>query len=673
MFNGLCIAFVILLIPLVVEANDSSAPMAQSDTSQVFELGRVFEIVVTAQAIPFPETAMVDTKSMKQHNRETVADAGDLLSGVHLTRVGNRNEQTLTVRGFDMRQVPVLMDGIPVYVPFDGYVDLGRFTTFDLAELRVAKGFSSVLYGPNALGGAVNLVSRRPTGKHEGEVGVGMAEASSGLQTHFNLGSNQNHWFVQAGGSFRHRDAYPLSADFATNPVEDGGVRENSYFSDRKLSMKLGFTPNQEDEYVFGVVDQRGEKGLPPYVGQDPNARIRYWQWPYWDKQSFYFISHTGLGSESFVQTRVYYDTFKNALFSYDDDSYTKQDRRYAFKSYYDDYSFGGSAELGHWLADNNKLNLALHLKGDVHRENNEGEPQREFEDRTFSMAGEDIHHFSEDLHLVAGVSFDVRKTLKAENYDGTSISDFPAETATAWNPQVGLFYSLSPGDGLNLTISRKTRMATIKDRYAYRLNQTIPNPNLQPEQATHFEVAYNSSISTSLHLETALFLSNVEDLMQFVRLSDADGGNTSLEQLQNIGKMRNQGAELSISSDIRTNLTVATSYTYLHRENVSDPTIFLTNTPKHKFFTYLDWQLQPAFTVTASVKFESGRTSTSDGLYGTDNFIRADLKIGLKPFSQKGLRLEMGVNNLFDENYAYDEGFPEAGRQWYSNMNYTY
>lgn len=87
------------------------------------------------------------------------------------TRFGQRNETTVYVRGFDMRQVPIFVGGIPVYTPYDGYADLGRFTTFDVSESQVSKGFTSVLYGSNTLGGAINIVSRRPGGKFEGVAG----------------------------------------------------------------------------------------------------------------------------------------------------------------------------------------------------------------------------------------------------------------------------------------------------------------------------------------------------------------------------------------------------------------------------------------------------------------------------------------------------------------------
>lgn len=70
-----------------------------------------------------------------------VSKALNLLPGVTLTASGPRNESMVSVRGFDLRQVPVYMDGIPVYVPYDGYVDLARFTTFDLAAVDVSKDF----------------------------------------------------------------------------------------------------------------------------------------------------------------------------------------------------------------------------------------------------------------------------------------------------------------------------------------------------------------------------------------------------------------------------------------------------------------------------------------------------------------------------------------------------
>ena len=69
----------------------------------------------------------------------------------------------------------MFLDGVPLYVPYDGYVDFGRFTTFDLARIEVASGAASLLYGPNILGGAINLISRRPERPFEADLRLGIA------------------------------------------------------------------------------------------------------------------------------------------------------------------------------------------------------------------------------------------------------------------------------------------------------------------------------------------------------------------------------------------------------------------------------------------------------------------------------------------------------------------
>jgi iron complex outermembrane recepter protein len=171
---------------------------------EVFELGRVK--VTAEQELPGLGTERVDAEVLREENRETVAEALDRVPGVTLNNFGPRNEQAVYVRGFDRRQVPVFIDGIPIYVPYDGYVDLGRFTTYDLAEIDIDKSFSSVLYGSNTLGGAINLISRRPHRALEGELGGGYTRgeisASDGARGWINLGTNQGHWYAQFSGSY---------------------------------------------------------------------------------------------------------------------------------------------------------------------------------------------------------------------------------------------------------------------------------------------------------------------------------------------------------------------------------------------------------------------------------------------------------------------------------------
>ncbi len=335
----------------------------------------------------------ISAEELRDFDRNTVADAVNLLPGVTSAVTGARNEQTIYMRGFDLKHVPIFLDGIPIYVPYDGYPDLARFTTFDLSEIIVSKGFTSVLYGPNTMGGAINMVSRRPEKAFEGNAGAGYGSGNS-YNGFINLGTNQNSWYVQTGASYQSSDYFNLSDDFKPAAAEDGSHRENSYQRDEKVNIKVGFTPNKDDEYAFSYIYQHGVKGTPPYAGTDPDERARYWKWPYWDKQSYYFTSKTDFDGKAYLKTRAFYDIFKNSLWSYDDDTYTTISRPYAFRSHYDDYTDGGSLEVGTAAIADHLLKLALHYKLDVHKEQNDNDPVQAFRDQMLS-AGTGRHHHS--------------------------------------------------------------------------------------------------------------------------------------------------------------------------------------------------------------------------------------------------------------------------------------
>jgi len=111
--------------------------------------------VVVVSGKPSLVGTTIHTQQFQQFSQTDISHALDLLPGVSLTAVGPRNESAVYVRGFDLRSTTLLLDGIPIYEPYDGYVDMGRFTTFDLAEITVSKDYTSLLYGPNAVGGAI--------------------------------------------------------------------------------------------------------------------------------------------------------------------------------------------------------------------------------------------------------------------------------------------------------------------------------------------------------------------------------------------------------------------------------------------------------------------------------------------------------------------------------------
>ena len=518
-----------------------------------------------------------------------------------------------------------------------------------MAEVNVAKGFSSVTYGPNTLGGAINLVSRRPQQKFEFDGRAGLL-SGQGHRLNLNLGTNLGKFYVQGSASQLKQDTYPLSKDFTPQPQEDGGNRENAYRNDRKYSLKVGF-------------NQQGTKGTPPYVGSDSKQTTRFWQWPYWNKESLYFISRTALSATSYLKVRLFYDKFTNLLSAFDDNTYTIQKKGSSFNSYYNDDTKGGSLEYGNRLAERHNVKASFHYKQDRHRENNAGEPVRTFIDETLSLGVEDVYRLNSKLSIVPGVSFNNRKSLRAENYESTTktISPFAGNNSQAFNAQAGLFYSPTTQRQLSITIAEKTRFATIKDRYSYRMGAAIPNPDLKAESALHLEAAYADQLSQHLNLQASLFYSNLNNAIQ--QVNNVQPG---VYQFQNTGRAEFYGGDISIKVPISTAFQTGVQYSYIHRQNLSNPDLKFVDVPDNKVFVYAQAQFLRRAALVANVEYDSERYSTS---YGTQaaGFMVANAKGTVK--LQRYVSLEGGVNNIFDRNYALAEGFPEPGRNFFVNL----
>lgn len=121
--------------------------------AEVFKLG-VIEVGLNSDGKSDSNVAVVDSNEMQKNEANRVTDVAKFTPGVYYDAgVGKRNETNFIIRGFKSTQIPIYMDGIPIYVPYDANMDLGRFVTGDLSKVIISKGASSVLYGPNALGG----------------------------------------------------------------------------------------------------------------------------------------------------------------------------------------------------------------------------------------------------------------------------------------------------------------------------------------------------------------------------------------------------------------------------------------------------------------------------------------------------------------------------------------
>lgn len=641
-----------------------------------FDLG-VIEVTGKPLAeLEYPVVDRLSSSDLRRHERYDVAEAVNLLPGVTVQNVGGRSERLIFIRGFNSRQVPLFIDGIPVYVPYDGNIDLSRMATFDLAEIRVTKGFTSVLYGPNTLGGSINLVSRRPVQSLEGNLSAGIgfdSELDANLyRTDLNLGTNQGLWYAQLGASWLDRSHFRLADNFSPTDAEDGGRRENSAATDYKVSLKLGLTPNATDEYAISYSNQQGEKQTPPYAGTDPGVRARFWRWPEYDKESVYFLSRTVFGADHYLRLRAFYDTFNNTLKSFDDATFTTQDRPFAFTSTYDDYTFGGGAELGLNLFERHLLKTAFSYKRDVHREQDDlSDPWERYEDETLSVGVEDIFTATNRLRLIGGVSYNRQEALRADKKlnDG-SIVPHEVGSDDAVNVQLGAFYEVAEATEVHVTIGRKTRFPTIKDRFSFRLGSALPNPDLRAEESINFEIGVNG-VAGPVGYGAAVFYSQIDDAIENVSLPPTACLRPPCFQLQNVVEQRNRGFEAYLDWDLLHNLMVHLNYTFLDRENVSAPELKPLDTPRHKAFGFVEYAVTDALRLLASLEFNDRRFSSTTGDRVAGSFVVGNLKASYR--TPWDVTAEAGVNNVGDRNYALEEGFPEAGRNYFVNLHYRF
>lgn len=630
-----------------------------------FHLGRI-EVQVTAEAPQLPGAYMIGGAEIAAHRRTIVTGVLSLAPGVTVSRVGARNEGVVYIRGFDMRQTPVYFDGIPVSVPYDGYADLDRFLAHDIGEVHVARGFSSTLYGPNTLGGAVNLVSRQPSEKLHGEVEAGY-ESGRAPGVLASLGARMRKWYLQTSGGWLQREFFPLPGGFRTSPVQPTHQRVNSDRRDARGHFKVGVTPKAGDEYAFGYLRQDARKGQPPYAGADPSVRPRYWRWPHWGKDSLYHIASKSLGRDAYLRVRAYYDSYGNRLESFDDASYTTRLRPTSFVSLYEDYRYGARAELGSRAGARQSLKGSVSWQADAHQEHNLGEPERRFRARTVSAGLEDTVRLGGRTQLLAGLSADRLHVLQAQNFQGGVVSPFPTGGLWAVNPQAGLLHALSPAGRLRFSFASKTRLPTLKDRYSYRMGRSVPNPELREERAGHWEAGYTRSIGSGTLLDAAAFYSAVRGLMQefYVR--------PQVYQLRNLGKAAHAGFELSARTDRLRPVMLHVYYAYLHRKNVSAPGTPLIQTPRHSASAQASASLWRKLFLAGDVRFEKGRWDlTESGRYlKLGGF--AVVNAGVAAPLGRRLELRVGARNLTDRHYYLDEGFPEEGRSLYADLRYRF
>jgi iron complex outermembrane receptor protein len=700
-----------------------------------FNLGLVTVNVSASVSTPSPVADSMDQQEIQNRNAVNVAKALDLLTGVSIQHIAaNRNEAGIMVRGFSTRgQIPFYLDGIPISVPYDGYVDFNRFLTSDIAEVEVARGYASPLLGPNALGGSINLVTEEPVKKVQADALIGTGSGRE-LLSALHLGSRWRHFFILGSLDWLQSDFIPLSGEFPVNQYKNlpditmTDRLNQSDSRDEKFSGRIGWTPRGSDQYVFSYNNQKGKKGVPLYQGPNTAATFKnYWRWPYWNMANEYFHSSTGLGENNSIKFRAFYNQFKNGIDMYSDDTYSVMNTKNAEHSFYDDHTDGAAAEFETRTLSRNAIAASFFFKDDTHRERGIYPGRSPYPlitpdlvDRAqlASIGMQDRVKVSSRLLATAGFSADHLDGLQGQSYNGAltglvpftclaspSNTSFAGCTAHVWNfnPQGSASYALGKSGNLFATVADRGRFPMLKDIYSASLGQGLPNPDLKPEHALSWNIGYSRALGALTLVQGELFRSDLRNAIESVYVTDPGAASAATEycpnsrivgfcsEMANIGKEVHEGVELKIGTMLLRWLNLDVSYSYLNRTIAYDfglvPNVSQLNTsitvlptlPRNKLLASATLRLPRHLLGIISTRYEGGLT-LQDTTYATtsplfrpfpQSFGTTDLGIVMPVW--KGMFLQTGVANVFDRNYYYTAGFPEEGRNWYFNTRYRF
>jgi iron complex outermembrane receptor protein len=428
------------------------------------------------------------------------------------------------------------------------------------------------------------------------------------------LGSRWEHFYIQGTFDWLQRDFIPLPGDFQLNKLQNSYEENMTDSRDEKYSGRIAWTPKGQDQYTFSYINQKGEKNGLQYIGPNENATYnKFWKWPYWNKDSYYFISNTGIGESSSLKFRGFYDQFRNDIAMYDNANYNSMNLKGSENSSYDDHADGASSEFTTRLLPRNTISASIFFKDDRHKSEDiypTGPtyslsvplthpfvtPLQHLRDQQISIGFQDVISPISHLHITVGFSADYMKGMHAETLNkalnvqqAVKCSESPNNTsfsgcmAHTWNvnPQVSASYNLTKADTVFAIFSDRGRFPMLKESYSYGMGSAIPNPDLKPEHSRNWDFGYSHSFARSTLLQVEYFRSDLRNAIQSVYVKDPEyvlnvnaglcPTNTGTKlgycsQNNNIGKEVHEGAEISLRSSPVRRLTFDANYMYLNR-----------------------------------------------------------------------------------------------------------
>jgi outer membrane receptor protein involved in Fe transport len=612
------------------------------------------EVVVTATRterriddVP-ASVSVISAKDISLQNLLKVEDALRNVEGIDFSEGSGGGNGGPSIRGvggsFAGATSVVLVDGMPTDSSISGVVGRGGFNFLaaqDVERMEVVRGPASALYGPNVIGGVVNVIPKRWVGPSGSEV-----EAS--------LGSHDSRSLAAAVGMANEVVDVRLSIfDFRTDgyvaqrELDPDGNKDlkSRAWTDRKWNLNGGIRPSDDQEITFGFQQFRTDTDM---FGGRPNFRVNH-------EGDAYTLGYR----KEFANQNSVKLTYRHAellqFMPWDDQSWNGNMGSYILAAtwYRKSKTDTVEAQSELHLAANNTLVVGASYQTALYEVAWDdklygGNSRTNSAATSTGLFMQDEHRF-DDLTLTVGGRYDWI-AMHGDKQNGTPT--FADSTSGVFNPRLGLRYHFSPASSVYLSAGTAYVPALNWMKSSGGNPMWLDSPNLKPESSTTYEIGANHKLAWA-NLRAALYHTDYTDKISSVPVGAA-------WQYVNIGKTTVDGIELGVDGNLPGGWKPYANYAYtdsIIRKNPSDTTIEGKHTQRiapHKFnlgVVYApssQWEARIGGRYVSSIYFTDANTSN----HRAPDYFVADAKFSVK-LPIPGSEVFVAVNNLFDKKYV--------------------
>lgn len=524
--------------------------------------------------------------------------SGDAAGQVNMRGVGQGNK------------VLFMIDGQPQWAGIFGHSLPDTYVANGVERVEVVRGPSSLLYGSNAMGGSVNIVTRKPA-----EDGVsGRAHAMWGYyytqKYGLDVGFKEGKW----------------SGVVAATYDRSNGSRANSDFWLSNQFARLEYAPSSQWAVGANVNMAQSRAENPGAVDQ---PLIDMWTRIFRGTASFY-VKNNYENSRGGIQ--AYYNWGRHKI----DDGYSAlggSPRDYLFRS--TDYNWGVTAYQTVKPWKGNDLSLGVDFKqwgGHSWNEMKNGAPDEEIIDR---------HEDEMAAYLMMQQSF---------LYDVVSVNagirwEHGSQYGNEWIPQAGFILKPFLGNSVKFSFGKGFRSPNLRELYLY----AAANPDLKPEYMYNYEVELRQKLMNSkLDMGLTMFFIDGRDMIQTVMVSGRPHN-------MNTGSFINKGIEFDAAYAIDSRWRADMNYSYLH---TSKP---ILAAPRHKLNGELSYS-PGNFSFSLESQSVWGLYTTTGGSATKENYSLLNFRGAYTIKQDFPATLFVKVDNITDKRYEINAGFPMPG-----------